>query len=407
MLPNLADLQKKCEALGLKVVQKGKRPAKDDYVQALRAHFLPAGGLPYEEIDPMLCFAEWNLKDSERELVWKSVNWAAQRKLNGCRAIIHFVKGKGTFIHSRNVTVTTFRMQELQEQTLIKDFIPEFTASLDCELLIEKPIDTRPYTAKGQITKTSLHSTSAVMALEPSNARKLQVEQGAPLMFHVFDAMRVVTKEGQEIDLRKLPLIDRLLWITKIMDKVATTEIAKYFKMVELEVQNKKAYFEKIVAEGGEGVILKNLRAPYEDSSSRSREGWVKCKRRQEYDAFVTGFKRGEEGSAWRNLVGAIEFGIYLEDGTVHKLGWASNITLENRQKISSYDAGTDTVTMTKGMYGKVAEISGQDISGRELRLTHCTIDRWRDKGGPDGKTAEQCVTTMESLKAASEWVGS
>ena len=87
-----------------------------------------------------------------------------------------------------------------------------------------------------------------------------------------------------------------------------------------------------MVAEGGEGVVLKYLGAGYEDSSSRKRGVWVKVKKRIEYDAFVSGFKLGEPGSGWEDLVGALEFSVMTETGGKHVIGYCTNITLETRK---------------------------------------------------------------------------
>ena len=61
-----------------------------------------------------------------------------------------------------------------------------------------------------------------------------------------------------------------------------------------------------------------------------------------------------------------------------------------------------DTVTKDPTLYGRVAEISGQDISARELRLSHCTLERWRE--GADLKIEAECVTSLADLKTAAEW---
>jgi ATP-dependent DNA ligase len=400
MLPTLAKLQQKCQDLGLNVVQSGKRPAKEDYVTALRTHHLPEGGVSYVDVEPMLCFAEWNLKPAEQEHIWTSPNWAAQQKLNGCRAIIHFVKDQGVFAHSRTVSLKTYRMQELTKQLLFHAWTPSFSATIDCELLIEKPIDTRGYSAKGELTKTSLHSTVSALHLEPEASRRLQVAQDAPLMVHAFDILKMFDQ-----DLQTLPLSERLNQLTQFRAAIAGTEIEQFFRFPPVVSSDKRAFFDQVIASGGEGVILKNLRAPYIASSSRSRDAWVKCKRRREHDAFVSGFLRGEPSTGWKNLVGALEFSVHTESGD-HVLGYATNLTMENRQKITIYDPETDTVKLHPSLYGKVAEISGQDISARELRLSHCTIDRWRSKTGPDAKRAEDCIESMADLRAAAEWVG-
>lgn len=229
MLPNLKVLQKKCEELGLDYLpEDGKKLGKAHCVNALRNHFLPEDGLPYEETTPMLCFAEWNLKPEEQKEAWEAETWAAQRKLNGCRLILHFVKGKGIYAHSRTTSVKTYRYEELTGKLLIKDHKPDFSATIDCEALIEKPVNTAPFTPKGETTKTSLHSTVSALHLADENSIRLQTEQDAPLIFHVFDIMRWNEEEGRG-------LLDESLWHreaarTEFAEAIAKTDIAKYFE---------------------------------------------------------------------------------------------------------------------------------------------------------------------------------
>lgn len=401
MLPKLEKLKAKADELGLAVKAAGKKLGKDDYVRELRAHFMPEGGLPYEETTPMLCFAEWNLKPEEAKKAWTSESWGAQRKLNGCRLVLHFVEGVGVFAHSRTISVKTFRYQELTDQLLIASFKPSFSATVDCEVLVEKSIDTRPYTAKGEITKTSLHSATALLHLEAENSKKLQIDQDARLQFHCFDIMKW---NGR--DLKQLSLNRRVQILAEFRQAIAGTEIVGDFHFPEIVLTGKKEFLAKVLSDGGEGVILKRMESKYEDSSSRPRDSWVKVKRRMDFDAYVSGFKRGDVGTAWENLIGAIEFSVNTEQGP-HVLGYATNITLENRRRLTVYDTATNTVSLLPALYGKVAEISGQDVSAREQRLSHCTIERWRPKDGPDAKRKHECNYKMSDLLASSEWVGS
>jgi ATP-dependent DNA ligase len=400
VLPNLEVLAKKCEALGLKPTQTTKRPGKADLVRALREHHLPPGGLPYTELTPMLCFPIWNMTEEEQHKVWTARGWCAQRKLNGCRIILHAVKDVGWFAHSRTTSLKTWRLEELTSKLLFAQEKPRFSATIDAEAMIEKPVDTSPYTSgKGETTKTSLHSTTAVLHLNAEGALRLQREQDAPLTIHAFD---ITNWNGQ--DLRKVPLQTRLHHLSLFIEAVQATPAGRYFTTPEIVTEDRKGYNDRIIAAGGEGVILKNLASPYIDSSSRSRDAWIKVKKRIEFDAYVSGFIRGETGTGWENLIGALEFSVNTEKGP-HVIGYASNLTLENRKKITVYTEHNQPA-LHPSAYGKVAEISGQDVSARSFRLSHCTIDRWRPKDGPDAKRKEQCQASMADLKAAAEWVG-
>ena len=407
MLPRLDKLVEECvAATGREPTPSGKKLSKDDCVQLLRQHHMPEGGLPYEELTPMLCFAEWNLKPEEQEKVWTSPNWIAQKKLNGCRAVVHFVAGKGVFIHSRTISRRTYRFQELTQQCLFHDYVPHFSATVDCEVIVEKPVDTRNYTAKGEVTKTSLHSTTSILHLEAENARKIQQDQDAPLIFQAFDITKMQIGD-KTADYRKASLEQRLRVLGHFEERLKeeAPQIAMFFSFPEWTKSNKREFFKKVVEDGGEGVILKNLRSPYIDSSSRRRDAWIKVKKRLEFDAFVTGFIRGDADTAWKNLVGALEFSVETDNGR-HVIAYCTNLPLESRKKITVYDEANDKVSLNPAVLGKVAEISGQDISARSLRLSHATIDRWRPKDGPDAKRKEQCVALMEDLRAAAAWVG-
>jgi len=406
MLPNLAVLIEKCQEIGVAksdIPMKGKKLSKADCVAILSDSTMPEGGLPYDAITPMLCFAEWNLKPAEQKHIWDSKKWIAQKKLNGCRLEIHFVKNVGIFAHSRTISVKTWRFQELTDQLLFKDYVPDFDATIDAEVIVEKSIDTRNYTTKGEVTKTSLHSTVSLLHLEASASRRLQIEQDAPLMIQVFDIMKMDGK-----DLTSQPLHVRLAILKLFEDKmrmpVVRAELGHYFQFPEYTAEDKREFMQKIIEAGGEGVVLKNLEHKYVASSSRPRKGWVKVKKRRDHDAFVSGFKPGEKGSGWENLVGALEFSVHLKDGGTHVLGYGTNLPLETRKALTFYDPDARRPELRREWYGRVAQISGQDISARELRLSHCTIDRWRE--GVDGKDAQDCIEDLEDLRKAANWVG-
>jgi len=393
MLPKLDVLIKKCANLGL-IFDSTTKMSKAGCVKLLRKHYLAGAELPYTEVTPMLCFSETNLNPEEKDYMWESDHWVAQEKLNGCRAILHFIPGKGVFAHTRTTSVKTFRYQEFTESLLFanfKDCPVEFV--IDTEVIVEKSIDTREYTkGKGEITQTSLHSTVCILHLDPAEGRLLQTEQNAPLKFEVFDILKMGTK-----DLKMTLLADRLTDLEIFKTWVQASRLTHYFKFPPVIRTEKRAFFNKIVSEGGEGIVLKNLNSPYEDSSSRKRKGWVKVKKKLEMDAFVTGFTRGEEGTAWRNMIGAIKFSVVKETGGLHEIAICSSMTQEDRENFTVYNAEYDSVDLNPDVYKRVAEISGQEITPRNFKIAHARIERWRV--GIDQKEWDECKVNMSDLE--------
>jgi ATP-dependent DNA ligase len=345
----------------------------------------------YEELVPMLLFPYWNLKLAEQTAIWKDSNdWIAQQKLNGCRTILHFVNGVGVFAHSRTVSKTTGRRQEFRDHLLFSDFVPKFTATVDCEAIVDKSVDTRPYTSKGEVTRSSLQSTTAVLHLEAEASKALQRDQDAPLVFHVFDMVR-----WQELDLKKKPLCERLSYLVDFRAAIDSVQLGKYFEYPQVRFQGKEDFFHEVTSRGGEGVVLKNLNSVYEDSSARNRKGWIKVKHQLECQAFVSGFERGKTKGEWKNKVGVLIFSVLTEKGE-QVIAKITNLPFPFRKQISVYDPVVNKVELNPDVYGKVATVGGVEISQRAYRLSHPKLIRWRSD-----VLKEQCRYSAADIECA------
>ena len=120
-------------------------------------------------------------------------------------------------------------------------------------------------------------------------------------------------------------------------------------------------------------MVAKHKKSPYIASSSRTKY-WIKIKKSETYSLFVDGFIRGTSDKGWENLVGALMFyALDLNNNKVH-VAYCSSMTLEKRKAISIYDSDTDTVSLHLSEYGKVYEVEGQELTGRNFRLSHARI---------------------------------
>jgi DNA ligase-1 len=105
--------------------------------------------------------------------------------------------------------------------------------------------------------------------------------------------------------------------------------------------ENKRQFFDSIIAAGGEGVVLKHINSPY-IQGKKPANLWVKAKKKDTFDCIVTGFKPGE--GKYKNMVGSLELSQYKSMGVVGDVEefklfvvcYASGITDELRTQITA-----------------------------------------------------------------------
>ena len=347
MTQRLADLKRKCEALGYTIQKRGLRPAKSDYLAVLRQHFTNRDypeGIPYQELTPMLCAEYHRLLPKAQEQIWRDDNgWVCQEKVNGERAILHFIKDVGVFCHSRVVSTVNYRRSEWTDRLKFKGFVPGFTATVDAEFV-------------------------------------------APV-FHAFD----ITRWG-ELDLRKRQLCERLAFLGDF--KEAVVGLKDCFQFPAVHFNGKKAVYDELIIKGREGVVLKNLNSTYADSNVRVRNGWIKCKKQIEFDCYVCGYEQGKASSRYHDRVACLIFGVKTEEGQ-RIVAKVANLPAKLRRDISIYSSRTGLVELRLDVRGRVATVAGMEISRKALRLAHPKIIRWRGDLLPDN-----CVYSTNDIKS-------
>jgi len=391
-------LAARCNQLGINVVQAGNKLMKDDYVKALRNYFLIE---QYGSIDnipwalkfmlsiecPQLCRRIKDLKPDKQKLLWESPDWIAEEKVDGVRMLILYDSSEKKFhFYSRNNSVTDYLPQDYSDTILvsIKDnfYYPE-NFVLDCEI-----ISTNPETETNTQCLTQLQSTAALLNLNAEDSKQIQKDN--PLKFIVFDCLydsKNLIDETWNIRHRHA---DKLAFILK-----ENGFLCELNKVVENTADNpyaKREYFEKLVADNKEGVVLKNRNAKYHACSSRTID-CVKVKRStddtltRDLDAFITDYVVGNDDTKNENLVVGFVFSIMMEkdDGSTvtHPIAVCSNVSDFIKEDATVIDADGN-VTLNKKYYGRVATLQGQNISARQLRLTHSIIKNWRPDRSPE-----------------------
>jgi ATP-dependent DNA ligase len=263
---------------------------------------------------------------------------------------------------------------------------------LDCEV-----ISTNPEAETNVRCLTQLQSTAAILALNPADS--IKVQKKSPLKFIVFDCLQ----DGDK-------LIDSI-WIERHKHAMKLTSMLRksgFCCDINPVVENtdkypdaKRDFYDRIVSNNGEGIVLKNKNAVYHATSSRTID-CVKVKRStadntaSDIDAFITDYVVGTDGTRNENTVVGFVFSIKMEkdDGSIvtHPIATCSNVSdyIKEDATVISDDGG---VKLNPTYYGKVATVQGQNVSARSLRLTHAVIEYWRPE-----RSAESCEILKESF---------
>lgn len=195
-------------------------------------------------------------------------------------------------------------------------------------------------------------------------------------------------------------------------------------KLVKLVFKDKKNFYEGIVRDGGEGVMLKSKDGQYIQQGRP--DCMQKAKRFEEVDAFVSGFEPGDQESGWFGLVGSLIFSCYLENsGNTHEVAKCSNLDLQQRidasvcgncggkldvkhdnvngkrvilgTSCSQCKANRPSPALAQHWYKRVFEVKGQEWTARVFRLKHAVMER--ERVGVDGKSPKECTINLRDIQ--------
>lgn len=327
------------------------------------------------------------------ETVTKDGAVAYDIEVDGCHNFI----ADGFIVHnSRSILIYDAERHEFDffsRHNSVSDFLPisykdtilvhgnyrgDTSFVLDCEVISTNANVTTKKTCTSQ-----LNSTSAILALDPVQSREIQ--KNNPLLFVIFDCLY------NGVDIRSLPWKDRHVHAEKLAK--ALSDAGFMCKINPYVLENKKDFYESIIKQGGEGIVLKRTGAPYSSTTSRT-DDMVKLKRTvacdlaSDIDAWVSGFTEATKGKANENYIGGLIFSckVKLKNGetVIREIGRVAGIPQDLRVEMTDYDANGNP-KLKQSYYGRVATISGQDISGVNKRLTHCVLKAWRYDKDPSG----------------------
>jgi bifunctional non-homologous end joining protein LigD len=214
----------------------------------------------------------------------KGKDWIFEVKWDGVRGLLHIANGS-LAIYTRNNNRCESQYPELQ---VLPHYIDAEEAILDGEIVALNESGVSHF----ELIQPRIH-------LKDANAIA-KLAQKNPVHLYVFDLLYL-----NGFDLRRVPLIERMRLLQKIVKPFRLLRISEHFDGGEelLEVARQT---------GLEGLIAKASRSVYE---SRRGPNWVKIKLTSEQEFVIAGYTPGE-----RDYFGSLALGFY-EDGKLHYAG--------------------------------------------------------------------------------------
>lgn len=400
----LEELKGKCESLGIQVTEGRKsKIGKADYILALQNYWLQVyrnnGTItPGQEWicanieSPQLAQFQTAIKPEIMETILASEDYMADVKEDGVRILAYYSPEFGFEFFSRNRSVADYIFAGYRDQIYgLHNTVNWFSKSfvLDCELTSINP------SINGRIvTDTVLNAVVSLLALNKEDSWSAQVEGNYPLRFKVFDILMFDGKSLMELALR-----DRIKIRDEVVKNIRSKEVnlldwtkqtvTSWFELIESVYGGKEAkmdFYREITKNGGEGIIIKDLNAPYipRDARGGASAPFIKMKRSvsesngADIDGWISGFQLGDPDGGFADLVGSLDISVTLApSGNQHVIARCSNIPLELRKKMTI--VGEDgKPTIDPKYLQTVVTIDGQDLSARAKRFTHARITSFR-----------------------------
>ena len=223
----------------------------------------------------------------------------------------------------------------------------------------------------------------------------------------------ITLKNSSKYDVRKLPFSKRRDLRSKIVSFL--NKKALPFYEVESEDTYKTSFVEEILRAGGEGIVVKNLHAPYisDMRSSRGHRAAMKVKQSidamlnsdsrlmEDFDVFITG-ANPPKSDRIKDMIGSLSCSVYIkkEDGSVveHEIANISGLSHEWKRKLAALDVNTGKICLNPDYEGKVIAINGLALTQSNLKFQHATL---KDNGILEfkAKNPSECVWEESVLK--------
>ncbi len=317
-------------------------------------------------IKPQLARSRKTLPDGD--------GYAYEPKYDGFRAIV-FVDGAESYVQSRGGKPLSRYFPELE--------FPAGRYVVDGELVI--------------LDETGREVFDALQArIHPAESRIKRLAEETPARFRVFDILALGDEGqmGRPFSERRAALVELIRGFEGAVEEGPGGWTAASIELTPLTLDPEAA---GPWLEHGEGVIAKELAAPYLPGD---RTGMAKIKRLRTIDAVVVGWRPGKE----KGTVGSLILGLY-DDEELRVVGHTSGLKAKEKRelvdKLAPYETGErgsadpsrwaadrdlEWVSLRPEL---VLEVSFDHVAAGRIRHGS-KILRWRDDRDPESCTFDQ-----------------
>lgn len=281
----------------------------------------------------------------------------------------------------------------------------------DCIFFEDKPKGIPPevkfdyYAADKELTKEEIMWVESQFADYLKNACFKGYSSAKKLYNYLYTLRNTVPG-----DIRRLPFGKRRQLRKKLVQYLQQQNLP--FVEVGGEDVHKVEYLDEVLGNACEGIILKELHAPYISAlkSSRSHRACMKVKQsinalltnkemNEDFDVFITGINKPKSDRV-KDMIGSLNCSVYIQekDGTTteHVIASVSGIPHDWKRELCAFDEYGEMV-LNPAYYGKVIAINGMALTYK-LKFQHAVLNNKVDLVFKD-KNPDSCTWDREVLE--------